>query len=596
MTIAIDFETYYSDTYSIDLFGPDGYCAHPQFDPYHISAYDGKPENGSPVFSYTGLPQSFPWERLNGADVVSHNARFDETVFLEMQKRNWAPKNVKPRSWQCTADLSVYLDAPRNLKGAALALLDVPPMDKTIRDRMKNKTPEMMRGKTGMMEEVAGYALKDAMYCWEIWDKYASQWPETERRVSQLNRDWGRRGVMVDTKLLAEYRGKLLEARFNAEKDIPWEWDPEKTPLAPKSLAIECRNAGIPCPGSLAVDDEECMAWENEYGDKYKWVGAMRDWRRSNILLKKIETLRRRVRTDGTFPFSLKYWGAHTGRFSGDAGFNMQNMPRNEVFGVDVRRLFIPRPGKKMLIADFSQIEARLLLWVAGDTKTLDAIRRGLHVYEAHAVNTMGYDSKRGPLKTTDPDLYKLAKARVLGAGYGCGGPKFVVVAKKMAGVELSLEQGVAAVKQYRADNPRIVNLWAKLNAGLLWSRGTEEKPQDYEIELQSGRSLKFYRVHTGTDACAYLERGGTRPVKLFGGKLCENVIQALARDVFVTNMLKLDDAGYQNMFHAHDEYVLEVEPDVDVKEVERIITTNPDWLSGCPLGAELMLTDCYKK
>lgn len=585
MTIAIDFETFYTDDYSIDKYGPEGYCAHELFEPYWISAFDG--ETG---FSYSGLPQSFPWERINESDVVSHNARFDETVFRAMQSRGWAPINVKPKSWRCTADLAVYLDAPRSLKGAAKAFFGVE-VDKSVRDKMKGFNLERIKAKPGMLEEVAKYALRDSELCWKLWNEKAHLWPEKEQRVSQLNRDWGRRGVAIDVPLLEEYRGKLMEVRFAAEKNIPWEWDPDKTPLSKSPLAAECRKAGIPCPGSLAQDDEACMKWEDTYGEQYPWVGAMRNWRRSNILLKKIETLRRRLRKDGTFPYSLKYWGAHTGRFSGDSGFNMQNLPRGEVFGVDIRKLFIPRPGKKLLIADLSQIEARLLLWIVGDTKTLDAIRMGLHVYEAHAVTSMSYDKSRGPLKTTDPELYRLAKARVLGGGYGCGGAKFVVVAKKMAGLDLTLAQSKQAVADYRAANPRITNFWKKLNRDLLWSRGS-----DYTIELPSGRNLTFYNIRTGTDACADLEIGGTRPVKLFGGKLTENVIQAIARDVFVDNMLKLDELGFQNLFHVHDEYVLEVEPEVNKEFVRQTITTQPEWLKGCPLDAELVVTDRYTK
>ena len=116
----------------------------------------------------------------------------------------------------------------------------------------------------------------------------------------------------------------------------------------------------------------------------------MRDWRRSNILLKRLQTIQRRIRPDGTFPFSIKYFGGHTGRFSGDGGLNIQNMPRGAIMGVDLRALFIPRPGKTFIIADLAQIEARITLWLAKDFETLALVEEGISVYEAHAIATMG--------------------------------------------------------------------------------------------------------------------------------------------------------------------------------------------------------------
>ncbi len=210
-------------------------------------------------------------------------------------------------------------------------------------------------------------------------------------------------------------------------------------------------------------------------------------------------------------------------------------MPRGELFGVDLRRCFIPSPGNVFIIADLCQIEPRILAWLIGDEAFLDLVRKGIDIYEAHARSTMGYIDER-PLKEVDPSMRSLAKARTLGLGYGCGPKKFVAVAKNLGGLDITFADARKTVQDFRSKNIRISNLWKRLDREFKRSAGG-----DYHIELPSGRELRYLSVAKNPRGyyTASTERGG-RKRKLYGGLLTENLVQATARDVFASQLLAI--------------------------------------------------------
>jgi DNA polymerase len=297
--------------------------------------------------------------------------------------------------------------------------------------------------------------------------------------------------------------------------------------------------------------------------------------------------------SNGILSYEIKYFGAHTGRFSGSGGFNIQNMPREPLKGVHLRNMILPRPGKKIVHIDLSQIEARILLWFAGDKEALTRIGNGEHIYEVHARETMGWTG--GPLKKENPKLYSLAKARVLGAGYQCGGPRFVSLAKTMAGVLLTEAEAVKTRADYRAKNKKIVAFWGRLNRDFFWSY---QKNEPYEMCLPSGRVLRYENIKSiGGNLRASVEINGN-PHNFFGGKLTENLVQATARDVFVEAMMRAS-AKFPMLFHVHDEGNFEVDAttaEYDATEIKRLFEMPVPWLPGCPIEAEVKVLDRYEK
>lgn len=588
LVYAIDFETFYSKTIGISTQGIYHYLTHPEFDAYLVSIV------GTDGYEFIGHPKEVDWNAIAKADVwVSHNAAFDQPVYDFLQQTGKINAPEKTPVWHCSADLAAFLASPRSLKEASSLLLGVK-ITKDVRDAMKGKRWEDMTPE--FREDVKKYALSDSKLCLKLWTDFSDKWPEFERRLSLHTREMCLTGLEMDKEKVTEAIRSLKNQIWQAEQQIPWACDDsDSKTLSPKALALECRKAGIEPPSSLAMDSEECAEWEETYGDKYPWVGAMRTFRRCNALLKKVETIEKRIRDDGRMTFGLRYMGAHTGRWSGDLGFNVQNLPRGSMFGVNLRHMIKAPKGKKLIVADLSQIEPRVLAWLADDKKTLNLIRNGMDLYEAHARATMNYNLSE-PLKSAgekDPTFKKmrqLAKARVLGLGYGCGPSKFVTVAKVLAGLDISPEESEIIVQNWRDSNPLIKKLWNSLEDKFRLA----EEPV-VTLELPSGRILT-YRQPTkikkvggfGSDITALIPRQGKLvPVRIWGGVLCENLVQATSRDVFGEGVLRLHEKGYKVILTIHDEVVVEAEEHQTVEEVVSLLCQTPEWAPDLPVAAE---------
>ena len=573
--IAIDFETYYDKDCTIKTLGADAYCRHPKFDPYMVALY-------GEGLDYTGPTPDAPWDKISlTQNFVAHNASFDSLVFEAAQRLGHIPKNIQP-VWDCSANLAVYIQAPRNLKGASEQLLNISP-DKTIRDKMKGKTfSDLDEAEQTALTE---YARHDAVYCHKIWEEFHGKWPDQEREIARHTMTSGQRGVCIDTSKLAAGRKSLIERKTAAEKLIPWA-EEANTVASLKLLREYCESEGIDVPESTNQNDAECVRWEDKYGKKYPVVGALRDWRKSNRIIRLFETIQTRLRDDNTLPFNLKYFGAAaTGRWSGDAGLNMQNLPRGEVFGVDTRSLFIPRAGKKFVVCDLAQIEPRCLSWIVDDNTLLDLVRAGKDIYTAHAMTSMR-------AKRVTKDIRQRAKIRVLGLGYGCGADRFRDLAAGW-GYHMSKLEASNAVNEYRFTNYKVQNFWEECARDMRRDMG-----KDFVITLPSGRTITYYNVHEEHRQMKASTTMGAPPRYWYGGKICENIVQATARDVFTDCYHRVLEAGYEVVWTVHDELIVEVdESNTTAREdIEQIMSTTPSWLGDCPLGAEAYETDIYAK
>lgn len=668
-TVCLDFETYFSKEYSVKTLGNWRYCNHDQFDPYLLSVSDGEE-------AWSGPPSSFNWSSLEGATLLSHNSIFDRTVLETMTKKGLAPK-VNYKAWHDTAGLSSYLCNRRSLKEACEFLLGVK-LSKDVRDEAKGKRwkdfdPEAR-------EKMLAYARSDAVHSHALWTKYNHLWPQWEKDLSDLTVRQGMRGIQLDTELLKQYIVVATQMLQATERLLPWIAE-GRPPTSPRAIAEKCREVDIPSPPvqSHFEDGAERLAqWEAAYGPRYPWVIHVASWRQINKFLDSLETLSGRMQDDGIFNFGLKYFGAHTGRWSGDAGFNVQNMrklplyrdeagllivdperlkeikrektlPSYVTFVLDIRRLFLPRRGRKMIVCDSSQIEPRCLSWIVQDGAKLAMLRAGKSPYQAHAELTMGWDG--GDLKKLIEggrkdlaDFYSLSKARELGLGFGCGWKKFIVMAQDLAGYDVTkddpelvpklsksgepcldgdgkviMESGHGfnskrIVNEWRAANPLIARrdnehpenngIWARLDEGFKASAG-----RDFEIELPSGRCLRYGQVRrecrmqkdeeTGANVRRWVttaDIGGRRYV-LYGGLLTENVVQAFARDVFAVQLLELDNtSGMDTLFSSHDEAIVEADDHISEKDVQQVMSVAPEWAPGLPVAAEAKVVPHYVK
>ena len=622
-TVAVDFETtYVKKTRDIRSLGVVPYLEHPETDIYLMSVV-------ADDLSGCAHPSEIPWEELDGRHWVAHNAGFDAAVFMELRRcAAGALDNLGPAEFDCTANLAAFLAAPRSLAGAVEALYGVT-LDKSTRDAMAGKTWETMTPE--FRAESIAYALKDSEWCLKLWQDHAHKWPAQELALSRHTIEMCLRGLCIDLPKVEEDIQTITTALWHCEQDIPWlgELDVKGKEIkigSKTALSAACAAAGIPPPESTADKSPIFELWLETYGEKATFIGALKTHRSLDRTLKVLKKLRDQTRSDGRLRYSLLYFGSHTGRWSGSGGLNFHNLTKEplcfDAAGkklpkgtdqrtaaklVDLRGAIIPAPGKKFIIADLKQIEARVSLWYAEDWGQLELLRQGMDVYEAHARQTMGYDRpeklsdyvKSDACPEKDRMLRQIAKARVLGLGFGMGWKRLVDYAKAQLGIELTPTAAQRIVEDFREANPGIVGLWKTLDSAMKLHafKGSKTRTNEpFSIQLPSWRSLEYFDVTTSTEGVRARDEMGGVVTHWSGGKLAENLVQATARDILGEAILRIEAAGHSVVLHVHDEVVVECDPSVTDEEIHALITVTPTWAPGLPIDSSVESADRYFK
>lgn len=364
--------------------------------------------------------------------------------------------------------------------------------------------------------------------------------------------------------------------------------------------------------------------------------------------LAKLDKLARMANRDGRLRCLLRYHGAHTGRWT-SSGVQLHNLPKSKlkasmpalreillaydgrtkasgetalraleavggdvlsVFSQMLRSLIVAAPGHEFIGADYSAIEARVLAWLANEGNVLDTFERREDIYVADAA----------AIGSTDRQLGKVCR---LALGYGMGAVKFLDTAAGY-GVTLDAKRAQEVVRLWREANTNTVDFWAALESAFLDALGSPGKvfsPRPdlhfcagggmVGVKLPSGRVLRYYqpRVMQTTRKVEVFGPGGARETKevemreirffrpggrgwqpdsTYGGKLAENVTQAIARDLLAAALVRLRSSMYTPVLHVHDSVVSEVAAkDGNVQEFCDLITALPPWASGLPMAAE---------
>lgn len=461
---------------------------------------------------------------------------------------------------------------------------------------------------------------------------------ETERRIWQLDQWINDNGVMLDLDLaeaataLDEHQSEIFEKRYEEISGLSSprmlgklkDWIYEKT--GEEVTAIT--------KGNLST----LVKQFKNYPDVVEALEIRQRLSRSSVSKYKamIELAGDDNRARGLF----RFYGASTGRWAG-RGIQPQNLPRNYLKDLDIARdiirqrdfdliqmmydnpsdvlsqcirtAIIPAEGKAFAVADFSAIEARVIAWLTGESWRLDVFQGHGKIYEASASQMFGV-----PIDNVDYSLRQKGKVAELALGYQGS----VGALKQMGALDMGLDESELQplVDQWRLTNPAIVVFWQDLETAVKECIQTRTKQSlkglliDYHhgmlfIRLPSGRELAYpkamIRPHhkfAQGDEIAYSELnpdGSWRTISTYGGKLTENVIQAIARDCLVEAMLAIDEAGHTIVMHVHDEVVVECNKDFadDVlQEMLELMRKPIPWAPGLPLNAAGFVCDYYQK
>jgi DNA polymerase I-like protein with 3'-5' exonuclease and polymerase domains len=449
------------------------------------------------------------------------------------------------------------------------------------------------------MEDLENYALEDSRVCLQFWLDYHEAWPEHERKLSEHTTLMAHRGIELDLQKCAEAKDVFTRRLHEIRQTIPWANETTgvrvKKPvplLSTKRLNQLCNSRDVIPPPSLRKDNDSLEMWKDHAPDDIvSIVEAFQDYKSVNRTLEVVKSAEARRIGTRCFP-TLIYHEAGTGRWAGGSGLNMQNLTTRLIAGVNLRNIFTAKPGHVLLVCDLSQIEPRLLLWDVGDIDQLNMIREGMDPYEAHARATMKYSDPR-PLKDVDNRLRKLAKARVLGLGYGLGAATFVTVARTN-GLDLTYAEAQNEVAAYRRSNDRISSYWYSTDRDFKKSAG-----EDYFMHLASGRVIAYRNVSYNKEGYYQAETQLGRPKPFYGGKLVQNRTQAHGRDVLGPMILEAEARVGHVVNHVHDEIAVEVPIEqVEEKkaELEVIMRTPPSWAPDLPLDCECQVLTHFDK
>lgn len=448
---SLDFESDYATKvgYSLAKMPTWMYCADERFNPYLVSLCgweitddgifgedweEGKvvtkfTEKGSMFRKlpdgrqlYVGRPENFPdWENLKGRITLSHNNSFDKCAAYYAAKKGLMPMYIFENEWACTADMSTYMMAPRNLKGACKELLGLE-VSKEVRASLDGKhdwelSPDEYRA-------LVEYGGSDAVECHDLWLKYSKDWPYMERRISQLNCDSTLRGIRLDVDYCKRALKELESYLSRVLCDVPWY--PEKAAGSLPALKQAVLSMGLTLPKSFKKDDPGFLRWVDKNGN-IPFIKARQKAISIQMCIARLKTMVDYVDGDRSHVTFL-YGGAHTLRFTGKGesagGVNLLNLPRKPVMagdehvfggeGVKIRECYMADPGYKFAVYDYSQIERRFVLWAVDDQVMLEGVKREGNLYEASAV-TMGWCQPHAHIKKTDPQLYLKAKQCLTG-------------------------------------------------------------------------------------------------------------------------------------------------------------------------------------
>lgn len=507
-----------------------------------------------------------------------------------------------------------------------------------------NRSRNLPRHDPARWELFKAYCAQDVVAEMEV-ERRLAPWPvpESEWKLWQLDNAINAQGVLIDKQLVSN----ALDMNSRVMNDLEREavlLSGLDNPNSVKQLKVwleeeteeEILNVNKATVKGLIsnLDDE-----------KVKRVLEIRQ-EMSKTSIKKYAAMESVICSDGRVRGLLQFYGTRTGRWAGRL-IQVQNLPKNYLSTLNIARnlvienklqalkvvygnvpdtlsqlirtAFVPSDGNVLMIADFSAIEARVIAWLAGEQWRQEVFATHGKIYEASASAMFGIPLEKIVKNNPEYELRSKGKVAELALGYQGGTDALIA----MGALKMGLQEDELGdiVSRWRKASPRIVDLWYKMQncaiealrsgrpqteRGITFTYEGNDEERFLTILLPSGRKLFYVKPFLcpnqwGRDSIYFYSTNQIskrwQKTPTYGGKLVENIIQAIARDCLAVAMQRLDRAGFKTIMHIHDESVIDVPiPLADLEKACKIMGEPIPWAPGLILTADGFISKYYKK
>ena len=614
--ITLDFETYYASDFTLKKFTTEEYINDPRFEVIGVGMKidDDKTEwfSGTHAETKAWLNQ-VDWE---SSALLCHNTQFDGGILA------WRFGIVPAKYFDtlCMARAIHGVDAGGSLKALA-ERYGLGEKGNEVLDALGKRRGDFTAFELG---RYGNYCRNDVDLTYRLFVRLLEEgFPSSELDLIDMTlRMYTQPVLQVNDALLVERLEEIKQEKhtllsgLKAKLGCQDEEEVRKKLASNPQFAMVLTELGIDPPTkispttgketyALAKNDEgfiELLESDNPF---IQQLCAVRLGTKSTIEESRIERfIGIGSRNRGRLPIPLKYYGAHTGRWAGSDAVNFQNLPSRDKKKKALKNSVVAPPGYVVINCDSSQIEARVLAWLAGQEDLVGQFSRGEDVYSVFA----GKIYKKS-ISKKDPVERFVGKTCVLGLGYGTGAKKLQHTLKTQPpGADLSEEECKRIVDLYRVENHKIPALWQECDFALNHLTGWPTGKKDYSlgqhdcvwitergIRLPNGLYIRYGKLRKSNDRFVYDSRKG--PQSIWGGAMVENVVQALARIIVGEQMLKIREAGFRPVLTVHDAAVIVAKKDDTdhaVKTITRIMSTPPEWATGLPVACEAKYGESY--
>ena len=608
--ITVDIETYYDKDYSLSKMTTEEYINDPRFE---VIGVGNKWDDNHTKWLVAGTEDfNDEMEELqvvaSDCAILCHNTMFDGAILA------WK-YGVIPGMYFDTLSMARAIhgvDAGGSLK----ALASRYNIGEKGNDAINNIGKRRSDFTAQDLESYGEYCTNDVALTYRLFERL-QPFPDDEGYLIDLTlRMYTQPKLKVDDALLVQ---KLVQVRANKSAMLSalmkvLECDTEeavrKKLASNQQFAVLLEGLGVKPPMkiskttnkealALAKTDDGFIELQSHDSQLVQQLCAVRLGTKSTLEESRIERfIGIGARNRGYLPVPLKYYGAHTGRWSGLDSVNFQNLPSRDKTKKALKNAIVPPSGHVIINCDSSQIEARVLAWWAGQQDVLKQFADGEDVYSTFATKVYGK-----PISAANELERFVGKTCILGLGYGTGAAKLQQTLK-LGGADLELEECKRIVTLYRQENDRIPALWKECDMALqqMMSDKVSRSPlgcasvyyDTQGIRLPNGLYIRYPNLRTCEGKPIYDSRKGA--VNVWGGTIVENVVQALARIIVGKQMLWIAER-YRVVLTVHDAAVIVVSKE-ELADALLFITETmsrpPDWATGLPVACKAKWGETY--